>query len=97
MEVTREMVERIAHLARLRFDDSEMEEIRVDLEKMIDFVDRLKELDLEGLEPLSQKAEGGNAWRTDEPATAPTTEEALREAPSRNGAYFAVPKVIQKD
>jgi aspartyl-tRNA(Asn)/glutamyl-tRNA(Gln) amidotransferase subunit C len=97
MEVTREMVERIAHLARLRFDDSEMAEIREDLEKMISFVDRLKELDLEGLEPLTQTAEGGNAWRTDEAAPAPATEEALREAPARKGPYFTVPKVIQKD
>jgi aspartyl-tRNA(Asn)/glutamyl-tRNA(Gln) amidotransferase subunit C len=97
MEVTMDMVERIAHLARLRFDDSEMAEIREDLEKMISFVDRLKGLDLEGLEPLTQTAEGGNAWRTDEAAPAPATEEALREAPARKGPYFTVPKVIQKD
>jgi aspartyl-tRNA(Asn)/glutamyl-tRNA(Gln) amidotransferase subunit C len=97
MEVTMDMVERIAHLARLRFDDSEMAEIREDLEKMISFVDRLKGRDLEGLEPLTQTAEGGNAWRTDEAAPAPATEEALREAPARKGPYFTVPKVIQKD
>jgi aspartyl-tRNA(Asn)/glutamyl-tRNA(Gln) amidotransferase subunit C len=82
MEVTMDMVERIAHLARLR---------------LISFVDRLKGLDLEGLEPLTQTAEGGNAWRTDEAAPAPATEEALREAPARKGPYFTVPKVIQKD
>ena len=97
MEVTPEMVDRIAHLARLRFDEAEKEEIRADLEKMIGFVDRLKELDMTGVEPLIHPGANGNAWRKDASEPSLTPEEALREAPANNGPYFTVPKVIRKD
>lgn len=97
MEVTPGMVDRIARLARLSFDEAEKEEVRADLERMIGFVDRLRELDLEGVEPLIHPGRSGNAWRVDvaEPSLPP--EEALREAPARSGPFFTVPKVIRKD
>ena len=97
MEVTEEMVDRIAHLARLSFDDAEKAEIRTDLERMIGFVDRLMELDLDGVEPLVHMVESGNRWRDDVPVPTPSTEEALREAPAAAPPFFSVPKVIQKD
>jgi aspartyl-tRNA(Asn)/glutamyl-tRNA(Gln) amidotransferase subunit C len=97
MEVTLEMVERIAHLARLSFDESEKEEIRADLEKMIGFVDSLRELDLAGVGPLIHPGGQENVWRNDTPEQVVPSEEALREAPGQIGPFFSVPKVIQKD
>ena len=96
MEVTPEMVDRIAHLARLSFDETEKEEIRGDLEKMIGFVDRLRELDLSGVDPVVQPGGRENVWRKDTPEQALPSEEVLREAPGRSGPFFSVPKVIQK-
>jgi aspartyl-tRNA(Asn)/glutamyl-tRNA(Gln) amidotransferase subunit C len=97
MEVTMEMVERIAHLARLRFDESEKEAIRTDLEKMIGFVDRLRGLDLATTEPLVHTGDGENVWRTDAADPAVPPQQALREAPAHHGPFFSVPKAIHKD
>jgi aspartyl-tRNA(Asn)/glutamyl-tRNA(Gln) amidotransferase subunit C len=51
MEVNDDLVEKLAHLARLKFDDTEKEAIKNDLQKMIRFVEKLNELDTTGIEP----------------------------------------------
>ncbi|MGZ8517867.1 MAG: Asp-tRNA(Asn)/Glu-tRNA(Gln) amidotransferase subunit GatC, partial [Chitinophagaceae bacterium] len=52
MEVNDALVDKLAHLARLKFNDTEMQEIKSDLQRMIIFVEKLNELDLEGVEPM---------------------------------------------
>ncbi|NDC77499.1 MAG: Asp-tRNA(Asn)/Glu-tRNA(Gln) amidotransferase subunit GatC [Chitinophagia bacterium] len=96
MEVTREMVEKIADLAKLSFSDEEMEEIRLDLAQMIGFVDQLKALDLDGVPPLTHMTDAVNAWREDRAIPGLPCEEALSNAPSVEGPFMTVPKFIQK-
>jgi len=96
MKVTNELVEKLAHLARLKFNETEKEEIRNDLEKMIGFVEKLNELDLEGVEPLLYMSDEVNVLREDEVKGSISREEALKNAPLHDKQYFKVPKVIKK-
>ncbi len=81
----------------LHFDAAEREEIKADLEKMIGFVDKLKELDTTGVEPLLHITTEANVLRNDSPAYMLTKSEALQNAPLHNNDFFLVPKVIKKD
>ena len=80
----------------LQFNAEEKEAIKSDLEKMIGFVDKLKELDTTGVEPLLHMSDHTNVLREDIPANMLTREEALQNAPHHDGVYFKVPKVIKK-
>lgn len=81
----------------LEFDESERESLKADLEKMIGFVDKLKELDTTGLEPLLHMAGEVNVLRSDEPGGMISQEQALQNAPLHNEEFILVPKVIKKD
>jgi aspartyl-tRNA(Asn)/glutamyl-tRNA(Gln) amidotransferase subunit C len=96
MEVNDEMVEKLAHLARLRFEDTEKEEIKKDLQKMIAFVEKLNELDLEKVEPLLFLSKEYNVLREDVVSGSVSREEALKNAPHHDNQFFKVPKVIKK-
>jgi len=94
MEVTDELVDRIAWLARLDFPDSEKASIRKDLERMIAFVEKLGELDTTGVPPLIHMSEVMDHLREDEVQGSVTREEALSNAPLHNERFFLVPKII---
>ena len=96
MQVTDSMVEKIADLAKLSFTEQEKVEIRADLEKLIAFVDQLKTLDLEGVEPMLHMSDAVNVWREDRPGGSAQRADALLNAPESAGPYFTVPKVIKK-
>jgi aspartyl-tRNA(Asn)/glutamyl-tRNA(Gln) amidotransferase subunit C len=96
MEVTNEMVEKIAHLARLHIPEAEKENVKNELQQMIQFVDKLNELDTTGVEPLLHMSSNINTVREDEVKGSITTEQALKNAPVSDGVFFKVPKVIKK-
>ena len=95
MEVNDALVEKLAHLARLSFNDEEKEEIRNDLQKMIAFVDKLNELDLEGVEPLVHMSTEKNLFRKDEIEGMSSRGDALKNAAGHDEQFFKVPKVIK--
>ena len=97
MEVTSEMINRIAHLARLKFSEEEKKALRTDLERMIEFVEKLKEVDTTGVEPLLHITDAVNVLREDEVKQTISKKEALLNAPVTDGNFFKVPKVIKKD
>lgn len=96
MEVTDEMVDRLAELARLEFSADEKVQVVSDLGKMIRFVDKLNELDTTGVEPVLHMSSETNAMRDDVLAGSISREEALRNAPDKNDQFFRVPKVINR-
>jgi aspartyl-tRNA(Asn)/glutamyl-tRNA(Gln) amidotransferase subunit C len=96
MEVNDAMIEKLAHLSRLKFNDDEKEEIKNDLQRMIAFVEKLNELDLEGVEPLLHMSNEVNVLREDEVKGSISREEALKNAPLHDEQFFKVPKVIKK-
>jgi aspartyl-tRNA(Asn)/glutamyl-tRNA(Gln) amidotransferase subunit C len=95
MEVNDALVDKLAHLARLKFNDAEKEEIKSDLQRMIAFVEKLNELDLEGVQPLVHMSEEINVLREDEIQGSVERSEALKNAPSHDEQFFKVPKVIK--
>ena len=96
MEVTDAMIDKLAHLSRLQFDDPEKAEIKNDLQRMIKFVEKLKELNLDGVEPMLFMSDEINVLRKDEIKGSVSREEALKNAPLHDGQFFKVPKVIKK-
>ena len=96
MEVTEALIDKLAKLARLSFNEQEKADIRADLERMIGFVDQLRALDLEGVEPLMHMSEADNVWRKDQVKGEISRDEALSNAPAHTDQFFTVPKVIQK-
>jgi aspartyl-tRNA(Asn)/glutamyl-tRNA(Gln) amidotransferase subunit C len=96
MEVNDAMVDKLAHLSRLQFNATEKEDIRNDLQRMIGFVEKLNELNLEGVEPLLFMSDEVNVLREDEIKGSITREEALKNAPASDDQFFKVPKVIKK-
>lgn len=96
MEVNDKLVDKLAHLSRLRFNEAEKEEIKTDLQRMIAFVEKLNELDTTGVQPLLHMSDEVNVLREDEISGSVTREEALKNAPGHDEQYFKVPKVISK-
>ena len=96
MEVNDAMVEKLAHLSRLQFNEIEKAEIKSDLQRMIAFVEKLDELDLDGVEPLLHMSDEVNVLRDDEVKGSVSREEALKNAPLHDEQFFKVPKVIKK-
>ena len=90
------MVEKLAHLSRLSFNEEEKLEIRKDLQRMIAFVEKLNELDLDGVEPMLHMSDEVNVLREDEVNGSIDRPLALSNAPLHDEKYFKVPKVIKK-
>lgn len=90
------MVEKLAHLARLKFNEEEKQEIKTDLQRMISFVEKLNELDLDGVEPLLHLSDEVNILREDEIKGSVSRDEALKNAPLHDAQFIKVPKVIKK-
>ena len=96
MEVNDAMVEKLAHLARLKFNEEEKQEIKTDLQRMISFVEKLNELNLDGVEPLLHLSDEVNVLREDEIKGSVSREDALKNAPLHDAEFIKVPKVIKK-
>ncbi len=87
-------VEEVAHLARLEFTEEGKVEILNDMNRMLAFVDKLNEMDTDGVEPLIYMTDEINVLREDEPKDTVNQKEALKNAPKKDSDYFKVPKVI---
>ena len=96
MQVDDALIDKLSRLAMLQFSDEERQEIKSDLEKMIGFVDKLKELDTTGVEPLLHMSNNTDILREDVPGNMISREEALQNAPLHDDEYFKVPKVLKK-
>ncbi len=96
MKIDKELVERIAHLARLEFNDDQKQKIESDLNRILDFMDSLNELDTQSVEPLVYLSEEVNVLRKDEVKQEASHADALKNAPKKDSDYFRVPKVIEQ-
>ncbi len=96
MKVTDEMIDRLSHLARLEFKNEEKAEIKNDLTNVLSFIEKLNELNTDGIEPLVYVNEDVNVLRKDVREQIITKQEALKSAPQHDSDYFKTPKVLQK-
>lgn len=96
MEVNNALVDKLANLSRLHFNDIEKEEIKSDLQKMIGFIDTLNGLNTSDVAPLLHITSNVNVLREDETAQTICREQALINSPVKDEQFFKVPKVIKK-
>ena len=89
--IDREQVLHVARLARLRLADDEVETMSAELSTILDHVETMSELDLEGVEPTSRVVDAENVLRADEVAASLTREAALANAPDPASGSFRVP------
>ena len=96
MEVTNELIEKLAQLARLRVEPEQREPLRRGMEELIGFVEKLQEVDTTGAAPLLHMTTEINQLREDVVTTTLNRTEALQQAGLKDERYFLVPKVIKK-
>ncbi len=94
MGVTRDDVRKIANLARLKFSPEEEEKLTGELNEILNYMDKLNELDTSGVEPLYHVIEMDTVFREDRVKPSLSQEEALQNAPRKFGGFFTVPKVL---
>ena len=96
MSVDKKTVDRIATLAKLEFSAEEKDGIVEDMNKMLDFVDQLNEVDTKGVEPLIYMVQEKGGLREDIVKQEISQEEALKNAPDKDTDFIKVPKVLKK-
>jgi aspartyl-tRNA(Asn)/glutamyl-tRNA(Gln) amidotransferase subunit C len=96
MEVNDLLIDNLAKLSHLSFSEQEKKEIRADLQQMITFIEKLKEVNTEGVTPLLHMSDNVNILRDDVVEGSVSREEGLKNAPDTDGTFFRVPKVIKK-
>jgi len=96
MEVDKQLISHLEYLARLQLSEEEREQLQTDLNRILDMVAKLEELDTEGVAPLVYVNEEVGALRADQVSGQLPREAALRHAPRQDGKHFMVPKVIKK-
>ncbi|MCB0277936.1 MAG: Asp-tRNA(Asn)/Glu-tRNA(Gln) amidotransferase subunit GatC [Calditrichaeota bacterium] len=94
MSIDRETILKVAKLARLHLSEAEIETMKTDLNKILDYVDQLNSVNTEGVKPLVSVLDVDTVMRPDVPEPSLSQEEALRNAPDKNSDYFKVPKVL---
>lgn len=96
MKITEEIVDHIAHLARLEFEGEKKVAIQQDLERIVNFMEKLQEVDTKQVEPLVFMSSEINRLRNDEAKFTLTQEQVLKNAPKKDSDYFRIPKVLDK-
>lgn len=95
MKITVADVEHVARLARLELSSCEKELFAGQMDAILGYVEKLKELNTDGIVPTSHAVPMENAFRADAVQPSIGLEKALTNAPERAGSFFAVPKVIE--
>lgn len=95
MQVDKETLHQVAHLARLNIKPEEETQLLNDMSEILTWVEKLKELDTEGVEPLTHMTAEVNVFRQDKAETSITQQQALKNAPVKDNKFFKVPKVLK--
>ena len=94
--ITRSEVEHVARLARLALAPDEIERMRRELDGILAYIDKLRALDIEGVEPTAHAVPLTNVLRDDERWPSLPRDEMLANAPDPHGDFFRVPKIIEE-
>ncbi len=94
MKIDLEEVRRVAALAHLALDADREEALRLDLDRILEYVEKLNEIDTSGVGPASEPARGDTALRADGRGSSLDPEEALANAPEAGDGHFKVPRVL---
>ncbi len=95
MKIDKNSIKKIAHLARLEFDESSAEKMSKDMSQILDWIEKLNELNTDNVEPLTTMSSEVNVMREDKVGSHLDHEAGLKNAPKRDSDYFRVPKVME--
>jgi aspartyl-tRNA(Asn)/glutamyl-tRNA(Gln) amidotransferase subunit C len=95
MKLTREGIDRVAVLARLRLTPKEQASLTEDLDHILGYMEKLNQLDTAGVEPFSHVVNIENTLRDDRVTNQPNADALLANAPARDANFFKVPKIIE--
>ncbi len=95
MKITKEEIEHIALLARVSLSAKEKDLFGLQLSSILDYMDKLNELDTRDVEPTSHVLPLSNVMREDMPVPSIPREESLANAPSHTEKFYRVPKIIE--
>ena len=95
MKIDREQLDKIAHLSRLEFDEKDAEKMMQDMTAIVNWVEKLNEVNTDGVEPLTTMTYEVNVFREDEVKEHLPHDRALLNAPKKDKDYFRVPKVLE--
>lgn len=92
-----EQVRHVAKLARLAIPDDQLPRFTQQLESILEYVEQIKQANVQGVEPMAHAVRLTNVFREDIPQPALSTQQVLSNAPETDGPFFKVPKVIGED
>ena len=95
MSVDATTVRRIAHLARIAVADEEVEHLRGELNAILDFVEQLSEVEVDGVDPMTSVTPMAMKKRSDEVTDGAIADDIVKNAPAREDHFFVVPKVVE--
>ncbi len=95
MKITKDVVEYVAHLARLELREDEVEMYTSQLDRILAYVDQLNTLDTTGIDPTTHAIPRTNVFRDDTPVECFSVDESVGNAPDRKGSFFKVPPIIE--
>lgn len=95
MQITKELVEYVAELSRIKLDEASTEKMQKELGAIVDYMEILNQLDTENVEPLSHVFNITNVMREDEVTASYDREDILRNAPEHTDETFIVPKTVE--
>jgi aspartyl-tRNA(Asn)/glutamyl-tRNA(Gln) amidotransferase subunit C len=95
MAIDRETARRVAHLARIEVAEGDLDGVARELTAILDFMDALKEVDVEGVEPMTSVTPMKLPWREDVVTDGGRRDDILLNAPEARDGFFAVPKVVE--
>jgi aspartyl-tRNA(Asn)/glutamyl-tRNA(Gln) amidotransferase subunit C len=93
-KIDESQVRQVAKLSRLDLTDDEVARFSIELSAIVEYIEKLNELDIDSVEPLAHCLPIGNVFRADEIRPSLDTEAALSNAPQRHDEYFKVPKIL---
>lgn len=93
--VDKKIVEHVAKLARIDISETDKEFLNEQLSKILSYIDKLKKLNVDDIEPMRGLHLGQNIFRPDQAKNSGLQEDILKNAPSQQDNYFKIPKVIE--
>lgn len=96
MKIDLKTVDKLADLSKLEFDEEGKKEIAKDLNRIVEFIEKLSEIDTSNVEPLIYMSEDTNVMRDDVMKPGVSQQEALKNVPVKDSDYIKVPKVIDR-
>lgn len=94
MKITPEVVKHTARLSRLKLNKAEQDLFTGELGQILAYMEKLNELNTDGVKPISHVVELHNVWREDKKTASLPRRKAMKNAPEKRNGYFSVPKVI---